>query len=367
MVELPKATAPLKSVLVVGGCGFLGHHVVRLLQEIHPETDISVLDLRTNINRFDGVTYYDGDITDRVKVDEVLNKTKPETVIDTVSPHFELGKEIYYKVNVDGTKTVLEASKAAGVKAFVWTSSASVLFDGESDLINVNETMPIPTKSLDDYTETKAIGEKMVLEANREGGMLTMALRLSGLFGEGDRQLLPGMFKVLQRGQTKFQIGDNQNLFDFTYIGNSAYSHILGAEKLVTIDVENTTKGPRTVDGEPFIITNGEPVYFWDFPRAVWAIKGHVPSYYIPLPREMGVLAGAGAELASWFTGKEPGFTRQRVKFSCWNRYFDIRKAKQMLGYKPIWDLQSGLVRSVKWFEEQERLEAANESVKKGQ
>ncbi|CCX13659.1 3-beta hydroxysteroid dehydrogenase/isomerase family-domain-containing protein [Pyronema domesticum] len=358
--EKPKTT--LKSALVIGGCGFLGHHVVKILQVYHPETKISVLDLRTNVNRREGVTYYDGDITSRESVDAVLAKEKPETVIDTVSPVHGLGKDIYFKVNVEGTRICMEASRDAGVKAFVWTSSASVLFDGESDVVNLNEKAPIPTKSLDPYTETKAIGEKMVLEANREGGMLTVALRLSGLFGEGDRQLLPGMLQVMHNNQTKFQIGDNTNLFDFTYIGNAAYAHILAAEKLIGQDPA-TPKSPNTCDGEAFIITNGEPVYFWDFPRAVWAQRHHYPSFYIKMPREVGVALAGAAETFAWLMRKEPGFTRFRVKFSCWNRYFDIRKAKGMLGYKPIWSLQEGLVKSLKFLEEEEK----KQSEKKGQ
>jgi sterol-4alpha-carboxylate 3-dehydrogenase (decarboxylating) len=98
--EKTKSAVPLNSVLVIGGCGFLGHHVVKILQEYHPETNISVLDLRTNVNRFPGITYYDGDITSRTSVDNVLEKEKPEIVIDTVSPVHGLGKEIYFKVNV---------------------------------------------------------------------------------------------------------------------------------------------------------------------------------------------------------------------------------------------------------------------------
>lgn len=155
MASTRAPTAPLASVLVIGGCGFLGHHVVRILQEQHPETIISVLDLRTNINRFPGITYYDGDITSRASVDAVLALERPQVVIDTVSPIHGLGKDVYFKVNVDGTRICLDASRDAGVKAFVWTSSASVLFDGEHDVINLNETAPIPEKSLDPYTETK--------------------------------------------------------------------------------------------------------------------------------------------------------------------------------------------------------------------
>lgn len=117
--EKPAPSAPrtpLNSVLVIGGCGFLGHHVVRLLQEYHPEASVSVLDLRTSVNRFSGVSYHDGDVTSRESVDGVLAATKPECVIDTVSPVHGLGSEIYYKVNVDGTRVCLDAAADAGVK-----------------------------------------------------------------------------------------------------------------------------------------------------------------------------------------------------------------------------------------------------------
>lgn len=145
----------LHNVLVVGGCGFLGHHVVKLLLEQHPECNVSVLDLRIDVNNFPKVTYYSADITSRTQVDEVLTKSKPEVVIDTVSPIFGLGKDIYFKVNVDGTRTLLEASTDKGVRAFVYTSSASVVFDGVSDMRNVNESAPIPKVPMDAYNETK--------------------------------------------------------------------------------------------------------------------------------------------------------------------------------------------------------------------
>lgn len=146
---------PLHNVLVVGGCGFLGHHVVKLLLEQHPECNVSVMDLHTGVNNFPDVAYYPGDITSREQVDKILVQSRPEVVIDTVSPVFGLGKEIYFKVNVDGTRTLLEASTDKGVRAFVYTSSASVVFDGVNDMRNVNETAPIPVVPMDAYNETK--------------------------------------------------------------------------------------------------------------------------------------------------------------------------------------------------------------------
>lgn len=170
------------------------------------------------------------------------------------------------------------------------------------------------------------------------------------------------MFQALDRGQTKFQLGDNSNMADFTYIVNAAYAHIIAAERLLAMPVDKE-KSLDTVDGEAYFITNGQPVPFWDFVRAVWAAKGHVAPYHIVLPKSISSFAGGASELVGWLLGKEPGLTRQKVKLSTCQRYFDIRKAKTMLGYQPLVSLHQGVLDGVAWFVEQEK----KENEKKGQ
>lgn len=146
----------LSSVLVVGGCGFLGNWIVRLLKELHPEASISVMDLRTNVHRYDKVEYYDCDITNAEQVDTILKRVGPQIVINTVSPLHGLGAEVYQKVNVEGTTVLLEACQKHAVKAFVFTSSASVVFNATHDLRNADETTPYCRPHMDAYNETKA-------------------------------------------------------------------------------------------------------------------------------------------------------------------------------------------------------------------
>src|SRR5690242_9011080 len=72
-----------------------------------------------------------------------------------------------HRINVGGTRTLLEAARNAGtVDRFVYTSSASVTYDGV-DTRAQDETAPYPQRYLDVYSETKMLSEKMVLEANR--------------------------------------------------------------------------------------------------------------------------------------------------------------------------------------------------------
>ena len=84
------------------------------------------------------------------------------------------------------------------------------------------------------------------------------------------------MVQAYKDGKTKYQVGLNDNLFDFTYVENVAYGHVLAVLALLSTHKLGSTVPIDTerVDGEAFFITNGEPVYFWDFARAVWHEAG---------------------------------------------------------------------------------------------
>ena len=161
----PEPFPPLGSVLVTGGCGFLGSHIVsHILSHYDLEsTSVSVLDLRTSSNSFPGASYYTADLTSASAVREVLEKCDPDVVIHTASPVFGSGgnkkaRELMWKVNVEGTRLLLEESKKVGsVKAFVYTSSASVVSDCINDLKNADERWSVVTgkDQQEYYSDTK--------------------------------------------------------------------------------------------------------------------------------------------------------------------------------------------------------------------
>jgi sterol-4alpha-carboxylate 3-dehydrogenase (decarboxylating) len=165
MAPIPaQSKKALGNVLVIGGCGFLGHHVVNLLLTSYT-AKISVLDLSTSRNRrpeSDGVSYYNGDITNLTDILKVFREAKPDVVIHTASP-VALGQTsashaLYYKVNVEGTKAVIEVCQKMGVKALVYTSSASIVSDNAGDLINADERWPIiPAKQQTEYYSTTKV------------------------------------------------------------------------------------------------------------------------------------------------------------------------------------------------------------------
>ena len=154
----------LGNVVVIGGCGFLGHHVVNLLIERYDTNSITVIDLHTTRNRrpeSDGVLYVDVDITDAQHLTSVMRTTRPDVVIHTASPpaqaDINVSHSLFKNVNVNGTRCVIEACQKAGAKALVYTSSASVVSDNKSDLINADERWPVLQSSMQTeyYARTK--------------------------------------------------------------------------------------------------------------------------------------------------------------------------------------------------------------------
>lgn len=214
----------------------------------------------------------------------------------------------------------------------------------------------------------QAMAEEAVLAANRAPGtkLLTAAIRPAGIIGEGDVQLLPPMINVFMSGKTKFQVGDNTNLFDFTYVGNVVHGHLLAAIALLQTYKSSTVPlDHEKVDGEAFFITNESPIYFWDFARTVWKAAGNTQGtegVWI-ISKDLGMPAGYIAEWFQWLTGMPLKLSRKAIGFSCMTRYYNINKAKLRLGYKPIVSLEEGVKRGVQSILEERRAEEA----KKGQ
>ena len=226
----------LGPVLVVGGCGFLGHRIVSRLRA-SAALEIWVFDLDTEHNRFDHVSYCDGDITSYSDVQAALRKIKPRTIIHTASPNvltehpnFATRKALYEKVNILGTQNLIEcAGKSGSVKAFVYTSSASVVHDSINDLFEAEESLPVlrTPQQTEIYSHTKGVAENIVLAANRNyGAMLTTAIRPTSMFGEDDAGWIPNLLNIYRTGKTNIQLGNNSAKIDLLYVGNSADAHM---------------------------------------------------------------------------------------------------------------------------------------------
>lgn len=354
LLKKPQPTDYPMSVLLVGGAGFLGLHLVEQFSRHCPDMKLTVFDVRPIPDQISSyfsflpseIDFFKGDLTSEESIRDAITKTKCNVIVHSALPMHGLAQEIYEKVNVEGTNTLLRVAKEMEVPNFVYTSSAGVIFNGQ-DVYNADESWPYPQVHMDGYNETKATAETAVMKANAPG-FRTVCLRPAGIFGPGDRQLVPGLRATARNGQSKYQLGDNNNLFDWTYVGNVADAHVLATQKLLTGTVEEI----EAIAGETFFITNDAPTYFWTLARTVWKQDGVVDKSYIKLSRPVAIGLGYVSEAVSKMLGKEPGITPFRVKVVCANRYHDITKAKTLLGYKPAVDLEQGIKYTLEWMNE---------------
>jgi sterol-4alpha-carboxylate 3-dehydrogenase (decarboxylating) len=203
--------------------------------------------------------------------------------------------------------------------------------------------------------------------------MLTAAIRPAGIHGEKDTTVT---HKILEHGSQasdtvlRMQLGENDNLFDFTYVGNVAYGHLLAAHRLLaSYELHAAGKGGpldyERVDGEAFNITNDSPVYFWDVTRAMWALINRVvePEQVWALPEGLLQTVGALAETVMGMFGKTPRLTARTVRYSCMTRYYSTEKAKHRLAYLPVVPLDEGIARAVGYIVAQQQSDAGKKQL----
>ncbi|EMD91215.1 hypothetical protein COCC4DRAFT_71421 [Bipolaris maydis ATCC 48331] len=349
-------------VLITGGSGFLGTSIISALLNTTKYTitalDISLPPLGTQtFSSNPRVRYTRCDILDVPSLSKVFAETKPTAVIHTAAI-FHVGTRRYsmkdrdavFKVNVEGTRNVLEASKEHGVKAFVYTSSITVLCDDLSrDFKNADETWPLG-KVDTSYGQSKALAESLVLTSNSPS-LATTALRSAPIFGPTDRICIPTIHACIDAGQTPFILGPGTNLQDYVYVDNVAHAHVLAVRNLLV-----TTAAERTAAGEAMFISNDEPVTARALCLAIWREFGHVPKFEVQLPVALARCMGIAAEWTAWATGQEPNLSRGMVSEGCRDCYVSVEKAKRLIGYEVQVGLDEGIKISCR--EYRERLEA---------
>lgn len=348
------ATRPLGSVLVIGGCGFLGYEVVRQLTK-EPDCIVSVLSRNPREPRVDGVFYYACDVADIGSLRVLLQKIQPQIVINSASPasfQDKVDKAFLHKVNVVGTRNLLQiASETRSVRAFVYTSSSSIHVRSTRAFLREDAPKVDRLTTTDEYAITKAIADTMVLEANCPE-LRTLCLRPAGIYGERDTQAIPGSLEILQKKRTHLQLGDNKNLFDTIYVGNAASAHILAARALL-----GTGEATEKLGGEAFFITDDAPIPFWDFQRKIWAAASDdiTPLAQVRvIPPWVVMMMAALVEYLFWFftlaqIRPPKNFRREILKYAFTDFTHCIDKAKERLGYKPLVSMDEGVRRAVEW------------------
>ncbi|KAI9643443.1 erg26, C-3 sterol dehydrogenase [Ciborinia camelliae] len=362
----------LLSILVIGGCGFVGYHLVHHFVENATFSAVAVASRSANHskNRISGASYHDVDLTDNGSIENLIDAVKPTVIIHAASPSPVTGTpKDYDKVTIQGTKDLLRiAKKSTNVQALIYTSS-SLLYTGPKHINLTEESLLADSDpKAPAYGRSKALAEKLVLNANEplpidkpikkafswEGYLYTGALRFPIIYGTHDLICIPGALNALQKGRTNVVLGDDNNLWSFCSVENAAVSHLLLARALLDTH-KRRSSNLTTADGEAFNIHDGESHKFWDFARMIWEFAGHKPKneriFY--LPTWFALVLSSCLELVFWiftFGNKRPyQLGKQQVEYALFEHTYSIEKARKVLEYEPNQDFERGLRAAVIW------------------
>jgi len=331
----------MNRVLVTGGGGFVGSAIVRML--INKGMDVTVV----GRNRYPviealGVRCLVGDIGDVSFVETACSGV--DTVFHTAAKAGVWGtwKE-YERTNITGTKNLITASIAAGVRRMVYTSTPSVVFNRE-DIRGGTEDLPYASSFLCHYARSKVIAEQAVLACN-SADFSTCAIRPHLIFGPGDPHLIPRLIERGRKGALKI-VGKADNFVDITYIDNVAQAHLLAAESL-----EKNGKAA----GQSYFIGQERPVNLWDWINELFHDLD-IPPVTRRVHRQTALTAGllfeCGYRLLRLKT--EPIMTRFLAEQLSRSHFFSHKKAKIDLGYEPVITLEEGRRRLLDWLNDYE-------------
>ena len=347
MANPPIATTTA-SVLVTGGSGFLGSHIVEQFLEDSAFYIATVSRKPKEASNQSRVSYHPADITSKAQIQAVWDQVKPNIVIHTASPHHLDSASTLAETNIEGTKILLKIAKACPETcAFVYTSSASAIVPTQFPLTEDEAELYTEGHFQTEYGMTKAIADSMVQKAN-SAELHTTVLRLPTIYGERDTDFVPQLVASMRKNEHKMQVGSDSKVFEFVYVKKAAEAHKLAAQALLD------PKYVPTVGGEAFFISDGKPQGIFDFSRKCYAAAGmpvaHEDVTVIPLGL-MQYMASTSEWVYKILTlgTKKSELRRQNIdhldRGCCWS----IDKAKQRLGYVPIADQGDAIKRTMDW------------------
>lgn len=285
----------------------------------------------------DGVRFIAGDLTDLAAVRDICQDQ--DLVVHAAALSSPWGPdEAFRRANVDATRNVLDACRAAGVRRLVHISSPSI-YGHRRDLRDVREDVAIDARGLTAYARTKLEAERLVDRAVAEG-LDAITLRPRALFGPRDTTVLPRLVRALEARMLPI-IGDGGNVVDLTYIDNAVDAVVRAAQ------------APESLAGRKFNITNGEPVALWPTIRSLCDLLGvPEPSHRVPTRVAMAIALAMETAARISRSEREPMLTRYGIAVLTNNTTLDIGAATRDLGYRPAVGIDDGMRRFAAWWKE---------------
>lgn len=339
--------AELGCCLVTGAAGFLGSHLTQALLdrgiEVHA---FDIVPIPTTAATHEGLKTFQGNVCEYEDVlaamqgcDSVFHTAG---LVDFQHYYSKADYERSMAVNVGGTKNVIRACKAAGVERMIQTSSVNAIFDGKP-VTMYRETDPYPEKYPDLYSLTKGLSEQDVIAANGVDGLMTCAIRPSGIYGVGDKLILARLVEALDDGMFKILVGDGTGLSENVYIDNVVEGHLRAADRLVA---------GSPVCGQVYFINDGKYLNNLLYFKPIVEGLGHrFPTLHLPA-QPFHIVATLG-EMAHKYLKTPPlKILVMEVNKLTVNQPASIEKAQRELGYGPGVSYEEAMARVIPYCRE---------------
>jgi len=323
-------------VLVTGATGFLGGAVARRLQATGHEVLGTGRDLSAGQRLVhEGIRFEPADIRQAEAVGELCGEQDVVIHCAALSSPWGPATELH-AINVDGTRHVVDACRARGVKRLVHISTPGI-YVGLGDRLLVQEDAALPPKPANSYVRTKLAAEAIVTKAHA-AGLESVILRPRGIYGPGDTVVLPRLIRALEVGRLP-RIGNPKTVMDLTYIDNAVDGVALAL-----------AAGEKAL-GRAYNLTDGSPVELWPLVDQLCGMLDlPEPTKSVPY----GVVRAYAFGL-EWIhktirRGSEPMMTTYTAELLARSLTLDISAAKQELGYAPKVLPEEGVRRFAEWW-----------------
>lgn len=315
----------MKTILVTGGAGFIGSHLVEALLAAGNRKVVCVDDFSSarawgmadekeylqDVLNTPSFVLYEADIRDMAKMQEIFKAEKPDAIVHLAARadtrHAVLEPREYIDVNIVGTLNLLECSREFNVKTFIFASSSSVY--GNKNTAPYTEDAQTDF-AISPYGASKKAGEVLAHTYNHNFGINITCVRIFNAYGE---RMRPGLVLYkwvdnMLHGKPVEQSGDGSRKRDFTYVGDLVQGLVAALEKANGFEVVN--------------IGNADPV---------------------SLKELLAVTEEATGQ-------KADVVMRESHHASVEATHASIDRARQFLGWQPTTPLKDGVSRFVAWF-----------------
>jgi len=318
--------------LVTGATGFIGGRIAHALRQRGDQVRGLVRDPdRATALRDIGAEVVRGDMEDTDSLKRAVDGV--ECVYHTAAVVGDWPDPAHTRrVNVDGTRDLLEASVAAGVRRFVHISSLAVY--GNQHHRGTDETAPY--RYGDTYTDAKIESELVVRAFQDAGKIETVRLRPGFVYGPGDRLLIPKIREALITKKFMF-VGDGSKQMNCVFIDDLA-------------DITLLADSAPHANGQAYNVTDGTQTKLRDF-IALIADSLQLPMPERKVPPALAVAGCYTSEYVARFlhVKSAPLMNISRLRFLYYNQYYSIDKARTELGYAPKFTYREGLPLTIAW------------------